>query len=148
MRDAEELAALAARRDAAQAIVAELEECEAEALEEAQFELRPRVRQVSKGVLDLHRPPTVAGRPPRVLQWQSNDPMLPDRQPVTVAQLLRWDPRANVARYTLASTRAAREIGALLPIGLEPTVIHTRNKRTGAIGVELVMDSPHTAAGA
>ena len=88
-------------------------------------------RPISKGVLDLHRPPTVAGRPPRALRWKTNDPMADWREPVTVAQLLRWDPRANVARYTLASTKAAREIGALLAIGLGPIVIHTRNERTG-----------------
>ena len=70
--------------------------------------------------------------------------MLTEPQPEAVAQLLRWDQRANLARYTLTRTRAAREIGALLAIGLEPTVIHTRNERTGAIGVELVFDTPHT----
>ena len=95
-------------------------------------------------MLEVHRPPTVAGRPPRVLQWQSNDPMLTEPQPEAVAQLLRWDQRANLARYTLTRTRAAREIGALLAIGLEPTVVHTRNERTGALGVELVFDTPHT----
>ena len=105
----------------------------------------PRERIVTcEEVFELHQPPTVAGRPPRALRWKTNDPMADWREPVTVAQLLRWDSRANAARYTLASTKAAREIGALLEIGLEPTVVHTRNERTGAIGVELVFDTPHT----
>ena len=130
---------------AVQTIAAEMEEREAEAVAVAQYELRPRARHVSLGVLDLHRPPIVGGKPPRILQWQSNDPMLNNPQPAAVATLLRWDAQARVARYTLARTKAAGEIGALLELGLEPTVRHTLNERTGAIGVELVMDSPHTA---
>ena len=107
-------------------------------------DLRPRARYVDKGVLDLHRPPTVAGRPPRALRWKTNDPMADWREPVTVAQLLPWDPRAGVGPLHTLHHEGAREIGALLAIGLEPTVIHTRNEHTGAIGVELVFDTPHT----
>ena len=101
---------------AVQTIAAEMEEREAEAVAVAQYELRPRARHVSLGVLDLHRPPIVGGKPPRILQWQSNDPMLNNPQPAAVATLLRWDAQARVARYTLARTKAAGEIGALLEL--------------------------------
>ena len=62
-----------------------------------------------------------------------------DRRPVDALGPTRQD-----ARYTLVGTKTAREIGALLALGLEPTAINTRNERTGAIGVELVFDTPHT----
>ena len=139
MRPHDELAAMAAQLHAAQTIAAELEEAEAEATAAAQYGLGPRARRVSKAVVDLHRPPTVGGRPPRTLQWTTNDPMRDDPAPETVAQLTRWDPRAKTARYILVGTKAAHEIGALLDLGLTPTAVITRNA-----GVEVVIDTPPT----